>query len=80
MERPQYANAFSVVYNHNLREVVLCFDHEYPDIVNNGKPGMNPAETKSARDNVCSVVLPEEIARPLIGALQQTLDQGKNDE
>ena len=67
MERPQYANAFSVTYNPKLQEVVINFVHEYPVLQEpeDNVDGHVKVQATSNRDNVCGVVLPAELAQQL---------------
>lgn len=60
--------------------MVLYFSHEYPVFASSAKSGVDEAKIEDAREDVCGVVLPEEIARPLIEALAKTLEQGKSNE
>ena len=74
MERPVYSNAFSVAYNPKLGEVVL----NYPIITQNTET--DTAETKTVRENICSVVLPKEIAVQLTSAISVALNNEEEHE
>ena len=78
MNKPQYANAFTVSFNNNLHEVVIGFAQEYPQA--EVKP-LNPGDQQgdaalhfsTVREDICGVVIPEEIAKQLIDILGRTL-------
>jgi|GEM_PF-4673548 hypothetical protein len=80
MERPQYANAFSVTYNAKLNEVVINFVHEYQvfETPVDTAQGKIPIKPLTHQTDVCSVVLPGEIASQLRGILGKSMQQ--NDE
>lgn len=77
MERPQYANAFTVTYNQQLGEVVINFAHEYP-VVDKQTPqtsgGPVQISTVTAREDVCSVVLPSGIAHELQEIIEKSMN------
>ena len=81
MERPQYANAFSISLNPQINEIVLSFTQEYPDLKppeelpGAGVPMKLEAGTK--RETVGSFVLPAAIARQLAEGIAYTLDANK---
>ena len=78
MERPVFSNAFSVAYNPKLGEVVLNLAVDYPIITQNTET--DTAETKTVRENICSVVLPKEIAVQLTSAISVALNNEEEHE
>lgn len=81
MDRPQYVNAFSVTYNPDLKETVIQYSHQYPVIAvtppeeATGKPKV---QAGMERSDVCSVVLPEKVARQLIEVLAKSMPTEQN--
>ena len=79
MERPQYANAFSISYNPNAKEAVLTFIQEYPntDINKMANPDgrMDPIETM--REEVVSIALPQSVVETLGKVLNNVLENAK---
>ncbi|WP_140397171.1 hypothetical protein [Flavonifractor sp. An82] len=80
MSKPQYANAFTVSFNKNLNEVVIGFAQEYPHAevsspVSENNETTPPLEFSTIREDICGVVIPEEIARQLVTILGNTLNQ-----
>ncbi|MDE7011418.1 MAG: hypothetical protein K2O93_09395 [Oscillospiraceae bacterium] len=78
MERPLYSNAFTVAYNSKIREFVLNFDVEYPVLPQQGGASIKEATTE--RENVCGIVLSEEIALQLSAIITQTMNEAQNNE
>lgn len=81
MDKPQYVNAFTVSFNQKLREVVLGFAQEYPkaEFSPTQDGGQSPIAVSTIREDICGIVIPEEIARQLIDVLAKTLSSPQNE-
>lgn len=76
MVRPQYSNALAVTYNPELKEVVINFAHDYPVLaapVQEGQEKPAGLQTATAKEDVCGVVLSEDIAGELRDILTRAL-------
>lgn len=75
MVRPQYANALAVTYNPQLKEVVINFAHDYPVAPSAQENNDAPVElqTLGAKEDVCGIVLPEDVAYMLRDILEKVL-------
>lgn len=76
MVRPQYANALAVTHNPQLKEVVINFAHEYPVFApstQENKDAPVELQTLGAQEDVCGIVLPEDIAYMLRDILEKIL-------
>ncbi len=73
IERPLYSNAFSVTYNHQVGEVILNFDIEYPRIIALNADETVNAQVEQKRESVCSLVMPKATAAQLIDIMKQSL-------
>lgn len=76
MVRPQYSNALAVTHNAGLKEVVINFAHEYPvpAVPAHEEKGADAAlQTLGAKEDVCGIVMPEDIAYQLRDILTKIL-------
>lgn len=75
MERPQYANAFSVSYNPNAKEAVLTFIQEYPgvDINKIVVPDGHMEPITTMREEISSIAVPRSVCDMLIHVLGDVL-------
>ena len=76
MDRPIYANAFSVSYNPLLQESVITFYHEYP------QPEITPVGSDKVshnfavcRESVASITLPGKVAKQLGESILKTINK-----
>lgn len=72
MDKPVYANAFSVSYNPSLNETIITFVHEYPAMIIE-KDGESKPNTTPCRETVTSVVLPGKVAIQLGEIVEKTI-------
>lgn len=79
MERPQYANAFSISYNSNAKEAVITFIQEYPgvDVNKMANPDGHLDTIETMREEVASVAIPRSVAEILNKALNNVLENAE---